>query len=101
MLISLAENAFKHGVEPKIGPVHIHVRALRTADGRLEITVADDGAGFAAASCGGGLGLANIRERLLQMYGERAALSLKACPAGGVAAPLTLPLDEENACPAP
>jgi sensor histidine kinase YesM len=101
MLISLAENAVKHGAEPKIGPVHIDMRALRTADGRLEITVADDGAGFAAASSGGGLGLANIRERLQQMYGERAALSLKARPEGGVAATLTLPMDEENACPAP
>ena len=39
-----------------------------------QITVADDGAGFAAASSGGGLGLANIRERLQQMYGDRAAL---------------------------
>ncbi|HSM21765.1 MAG TPA: histidine kinase [Rubrivivax sp.] len=101
MLISLAENAVKHGVEPKIGPVHVAVRAARTADGRLEITVADDGAGFTAASSGGGLGLANIRERLQQMYGGRAALALKARPEGGVAAILTLPMDEENACPPP
>jgi hypothetical protein len=101
MLISLAENAVKHGVEPKIGPVHVAVRAARTADGRLEITVADDGAGFAATGNGGGLGLANIRERLQQMYGDRAALALKARPDGGVAAILTLPLDEENACPLP
>jgi hypothetical protein len=101
MLISLAENAVKHGVEPKIGPVHVEVRARRTADGRLEITVADDGAGFAAASSGGGLGLANIRERLQQIHGDRAALTLQARPAGGVAATLTLPIDEENACPAP
>ena len=99
MLISLAENAVKHGVEPKIGTVHVAVRALRTADGRLEVTVADDGAGFAATSSGGGLGLTNIRERLQQMYGERAALALKARPEGGVAAILTLPLDEENSCP--
>ena len=99
MLISLAENAVKHGVEPKIGTVHVAVRALRTADGRLEVTVADDGAGFAATSSGGGLGLTNIRERLQQMYGERAALALKARPEGGVAAILTLPIDEETACP--
>ena len=93
MLISLAENAVKHGVEPKIGPVHVEVRATRASDGRLEVTVADDGAGFVAASSGGGLGLANIRERLQQMYGERAALTLKARPAGGVAATLTLPME--------
>jgi signal transduction histidine kinase len=99
MLISLVENAVKHGVEPKIGPVQVDVRAERAADGRLEITVADDGAGFAASSSGGGLGLANIRERLQQMYGERAALTLKARPAGGVAAILTLPMDEDKPCP--
>ena len=78
MLISLAENAVKHGVEPKIGPAHVEVRARRAADGRLEITVADDGAGFGASGSGGGLGLTNIRERLQQMHGDRAALTLKA-----------------------
>ena len=74
MLISLAENAVKHGVEPKIGTVHVAVRALRTADGRLEVTVADDGAGFAATSSGGGLGLTNIRERLQLFYDLEARL---------------------------
>lgn len=93
MLISLAENAVKHGVEPKIGPVHVEVRAARGADGRLELSVADDGAGFAAAASGGGLGLANIRERLQQIHGSRASLVLKARPGGGVAATLTLPLE--------
>ncbi|MBL8345652.1 MAG: histidine kinase [Rubrivivax sp.] len=94
MLISLAENAVKHGVEPKIGPARIDVSARRTDDGRLQVTVADDGAGFGsgiAGSAGTGLGLANIRERLAQMYGERASLELRARPEGGVAASLTLP----------
>jgi signal transduction histidine kinase len=91
MLISLAENAIKHGVEPKIGPAHIDVSARRSDDGRLEVTVADDGAGFGSDTSGTGLGLANIRERLAQMYGERASLELRARPEGGVAASLTLP----------
>ncbi len=95
MLISLAENAVKHGAEPKIGPVRIEIDAQRLEDGRLQVTVADDGAGFGgagvAASGGSGLGLANIRERLAQMYGPRAALDLRARPLGGVAASLTLP----------
>ncbi len=91
MLISLAENAVKHGAEPKIGPVHIEVRAQRSAEGGLEVTVADDGAGFGASAGGSGIGLANIRERLRQMYGAQAALLLKARADGGVAATLTLP----------
>jgi signal transduction histidine kinase len=94
LLISLVENAVKHGVEPKVGPARVDVTAQRSDDGRLEITVADDGVGFGASAAGSGLGLANIRERLAQLYGERAALVLRARPEGGVAATLTLPLEE-------
>jgi LytS/YehU family sensor histidine kinase len=93
MLISLVENAVKHGVEPKIGPSRVDVSARRTGDSRLEVTVADDGAGFGTTQSGSGLGLANIRERLQQMYQGRASLVLKARPEGGVAATLSLPLE--------
>ena len=93
LLISLVENAVKHGVEPKVGPARVDVTARRGDDGRLEITVADDGVGFNANAAGSGLGLANIRERLAQLYGDRAALVLRARPEGGVAATLTLPLE--------
>jgi Histidine kinase/Histidine kinase-, DNA gyrase B-, and HSP90-like ATPase len=94
MLISLAENAVKHGVEPKMGPVRIEVRAERQADGRLRITVADDGVGFGDGShAGSGLGLANIRERLVQLFPGRAELTLQQRAGGGVAASLVLPLE--------
>jgi two-component sensor histidine kinase len=94
MLISLAENAVKHGVEMKIGPARVDVRAERTADGRLALTVEDDGVGFSDSASGSGIGLSNIRERLAQLYGERAALALKARPQGGVAATITVPLED-------
>jgi signal transduction histidine kinase len=55
--------------------------------------VADDGIGFGGATAGSGLGLTNIRERLRQLYGERATLVLKSRPEGGVAACLALPLE--------
>jgi signal transduction histidine kinase len=93
MLISLVENAVKHGVEPKIGPSRVDVKADRTGDGRIAVTVADDGAGFGTAPAGSGLGLTNIRERLQQMYQGRASLALKSRPEGGVAAILTFPLE--------
>jgi sensor histidine kinase YesM len=96
MLISLAENAVKHGVEPKIGPGRIVVDARVAADGRLQVTVTDDGVGFGGAgggvTAGGGLGLANIRERLAQMFGERASLHLRTRAEGGVAASVTVPV---------
>jgi signal transduction histidine kinase len=94
LLISLVENAVKHGVEPKCGPARVDVTARRSDDGRLEITVADDGVGFGADAAGSGLGLTNIRERLAQLYGERAGLALRARHGGGVEATLALPLEE-------
>jgi signal transduction histidine kinase len=90
MLISLVENAVKHGVEPKKGPALIRVTAAATADAVLTLTVADDGIGFAAAS-GSGIGLANIRERLQHLYGDAAALALRTGDAGGVVASIVLP----------
>ena len=95
MLISLVENAVKHGVEPKIGPAHVTVRARRIdAEGEplLEVAVSDDGVGFGEAASGGGIGLANIQERLRSYFGQRASLTLKALPGGGIAAILRLPL---------
>jgi sensor histidine kinase YesM len=97
MLISLVENAVKHGAEPKVGPVRIEVRAERAGDGRLAVTVVDTGAGFEAAggagAMGSGLGLANIRQRLAQMYGARGTLQLRENPGGGVAATLAWPVE--------
>jgi LytS/YehU family sensor histidine kinase len=93
MLVSLVENAVKHGAEPKVGPVHVALRARLDALGRLQVAVEDDGAGFGGSTGGTGIGLANIRERLKQMHGDRAALELRARPEGGVGATLTLPLD--------
>ncbi|MBV8635885.1 MAG: histidine kinase [Burkholderiaceae bacterium] len=93
MLISLVENAVKHGIELKPGPAHIEVYAARNGK-QLEIAVADDGAGFTSAAAGSGIGLANIRERLSQLYGDAASLSLKARPEGGVIAAINLPFEE-------
>jgi signal transduction histidine kinase len=102
MLISLVENAVKHGIEPKKGPALIRVAAACIdVDGAtmLELSVADDGVGFAAAA-GSGIGLGNIRERLMHLYGGAAALALRAGETGGVSASIVLPLrtmmDEET-----
>lgn len=95
MLISLVENAVKHGVEPKIGAARVDVMARRVegdAGLQLEVSVVDDGVGFGDTTSGDGIGLANIQERLRTLFGASASLSLKALPGGGVAAILWLPL---------
>lgn len=91
LLISLVENAVKHGIEPKAGPGLVAISARRTRDGRLEVAVEDDGAGLSAAP-GGGLGLANVREQLRHRFGERAALTVEAAHGGGVIARIVLPM---------
>jgi len=70
MLLTLAENAVKHGINPAARGGSIIVVAS-TRGGLLEIEVADSGVGFGAAATGGtGIGLANTRARLKQFYGD-------------------------------
>ena len=76
MLQSLVENAIKHGLEPKAGGGSLTVSA-EVVHGKLAVTVADTGVGFArAATAGTGTGLSNIRERLKLIYGEAAELRI-------------------------
>jgi sensor histidine kinase YesM len=90
MLQTLAENAIKHGLEPKPGGGTVWILARR--DGEcIAITVADDGQGFNGAGGGTGIGLKNVRERLRLIYGERATLSVVANAPEGVAATITVP----------
>jgi sensor histidine kinase YesM len=94
MLISLVENAVKHGVEPKSGEALITVTAhtpRTTAGELLQVTVSDNGVGFQQGH-GGGVGLTNIRARLEQLYGARGSLALEQRPEGGVQAAIQVPL---------
>ena len=66
----LVENAIRHGLEPKLAGGTVWIRA-RVIDGTLQVDVEDDGLGFDDQK-GAGVGLANLRERLRAVYGERA-----------------------------
>jgi hypothetical protein len=95
MLISLVENAIKHGVEPKPGPCVIAIVAQRSmlqGNESLEVAVLDDGAGLREGA-GGGIGLANIRAQLATRYQDRAELSLQGRETGGVAARIMIPIE--------
>jgi len=90
MLLTLVENAIKHGLNPVPEGGTIQVRARIDPDGRLRIDVEDNGRGFHATS-GGGAGLANIHARLGAMYGPGASLDLDENQPRGVIATLRLP----------
>jgi signal transduction histidine kinase len=86
MLLTLVENAIKHGIEPALRGGTITVSAIE-ADGVLRVIVADDGVGL-SDSPHDGVGLQNIRDRLRLAYGERAGVALAPCEGGGASATL-------------
>ena len=92
MLLSLVENALKHGVDPCCECSSVAIRAVH-ADGRLTVSVADTGEGIVPKK-GGGVGLANIRERLKALYGHDARLVLEENNPRGVVASIEIPLPE-------
>ena len=95
LLISLVENAIKHGVEPAADGGAIRVVASRVAD-ELVLDVIDTGRGNAAAvpnQPGNGVGLANVRERLSALYGSAGRFTLAEEPPHGTRATLTIPFE--------
>ena len=95
MLISLVENAIKHGVEPRAGDVEVKLEAaVLNEDGKrtLEVRVCDDGVGL-SPGMGEGTGLANIRAQLQHRFAEGASLRIESPSAGGLAASIRIPID--------
>jgi sensor histidine kinase YesM len=91
LLISLVENAIKHGIEPTAAGGTVTVRARR--DGAsLVVAVEDTGRGLGAGTVAGdGVGLTNVRERLAALYGTQGRFSLETAAAGGTRAILAIP----------
>ena len=85
----LVENSIKHGLEPKLEGGSVRLIA-RSTDGALQLDVEDDGLGFSSPA-GGGVGLANLRDRMASLYGEKARLVVEEL-ARGTRVRLTIPL---------
>jgi len=77
-------NAARHS-----GAAHVTV-ALRLGPEEVELTVADDGRGFAFAESERGLGIGGMRERALLVGGE---LTLESRPGAGTTVRLTIPAE--------
>lgn len=90
VLLPLVENAIKHGLEPSPQGGSITVSAQQ--DGNfVRVDVVDTGLGFGASS-GSGLGVANLKERLMDCYGTQAGLSLEMGTPSGVVARVRFPM---------
>lgn len=72
ILQPLVENAVKHGVAQNLGPSHIEISAYR-ADGHIAVEIANRAS--SQTSEGGGIGLRNVRERLVARFGNLASLT--------------------------
>ena len=91
MLQTLVENAIKHGLEPKAEGGRLEIGA-EIVDGQLAVHVLDNGIGF-MPKAEGGVGLANVRERLKALYNGRAELIISVPPAGGTCATIKVPYE--------
>ncbi|HVP87092.1 MAG TPA: histidine kinase [Casimicrobiaceae bacterium] len=94
LLMSVVENAIKHGLEPQAAGGTIRVEARREG-GRLIVTVNDDGSGL-GEKLGNGVGLTNLRDRLRALYADRARFTLEENFPHGARATIEIPYDEEH-----
>ena len=95
ILLTLVENAIKHGIEPSLRGGEIVVSAVPDVDGAMRLRVQDTGVGLspgAASAPGGGLGLENVRRRL-QLATAGASLHVQNGEEEGVLAEIVLPMN--------
>ena len=102
LLQPLVENALKHGIQVAVAGGQIDVKARRAGQ-HVELTVTDTGPGFGATpeTQGTGVGLSNVRDRLVALHGERASLTLVENVPHGVAAKVLLPVDDADSLAKP
>jgi len=91
----LVENAVKHGIGdlPEGGQITL---SAAVKDGRLNIAIADTGAGLPEAPLPQlftrGVGLSNINERLSALYGAQSRLRIDSHPGNGATVSFAIPL---------
>ena len=110
ILQPIVENAIRHGIAPRAAPGRIEISAKRN-NGSLRISVTDNGPGLSAKASSprptssggavktqtGGLGLANTRARLAQLYGDEHRFELADAPEGGLVVTLEIPVRSPSA----
>jgi two-component system, LytTR family, sensor kinase len=89
ILQPLVENSIRHGIAAREASGRIEVRAGREGE-MLRLEVYDNGPGLVSDSREG-VGLANTRARLEQLYGERHYFGMGNSPAGGSLVTVKIP----------
>lgn len=89
-LLTLVENAVRHGIDPSEEGGRIDINIERSG-GRCVVRVTDTGAGLHQSANGLGTGLMTLRERLQLIFGNAAHLRLTSGAPRGVAVEVEMP----------
>jgi signal transduction histidine kinase len=89
-LLTLVENAVRHGIDPSEEGGRIDIDVERR-DGRCLIRISDSGAGLDPSVNGLGTGLITLRERLQLIFGDAAHLRLTSHAPRGVVVEVDMP----------
>lgn len=102
----LVENAIHHAVEQKVEPCRITIRSFEKDDG-IVLSVEDDGPGMIpelleqvrrgeVKSKGNGIGLSNIRDRLVLAFGEQYGLHIESEAGAGTKVYIHIPYERSD-----
>ncbi|KIL40919.1 hypothetical protein SD70_10900 [Gordoniibacillus kamchatkensis] len=112
ILQPLVENAVLHGIEPKLEPGSIRIRASQR--GRLlHLSIEDDGVGMSSERLAelndmlaaveeqrhkslNGIGLLNVKERLWLVYGQSSGMDISSQEGKGTVIEISLPLSGQQ-----
>ena len=94
ILLTLVENAIKHGIEPSLRGGEVAVSAQHEGS-RIRIRVEDTGVGMHDVPSGGN-GLANVRHRLQLAHGDAASLEVHDGQGNGFVADILIPAPNDN-----
>jgi LytS/YehU family sensor histidine kinase len=89
-LLTLVENAIRHGIDPGCDSGHVEVGARRADAETVQLWVQDTGVGL-SPHAGEGTGLANLRARLKASFDDSARLELSEVAPHGLRADLWVP----------
>ncbi len=90
-LLTLVENAVRHGIDPSEDGGRIDID-VRRGDRRCIVHVSDTGVGLHGANASLGTGLAALRERLQLMFRAEASLDIAEVKPHGVRAKIEIPV---------